>query len=465
VAALAALVVLACAALVTLTVLSNRYSRRVTTLNDGLRAVDSVRIDLSALSRESAVAYNTGDPQQEQASSRREADLLARLRNAEAAVQDPRQVALLGQAENQISDYLTVRHDMEARGLPSRDLLLVSAPAVQRSLNTLYEISQLGFSSVSDAEARLTHWELVETALATAVAALLLWGVPAVALALQRQVFVPLLALGDGIDRFAAGDRAARVAPTGPPEVRETAVSFNEMAESLERRDQDLLTFVAGVAHDIKNPLASMRMGVQALQRDRPPVTEEKRRRMLAMIDGQVTRLERMVGDFLDATRIEGGHLDLQVGSCDLRALAREAVELYDASSPAHRVVLSAPEQPVLIACDGARIAQALNNLVSNAVKYSPRGGDVVVSVEERGGEAVVSVRDWGIGIEPSEAKHVFAPFRRTGASRETAPGVGLGLSVARRILEAHKGYIDFDSTPGVGSTFYLRLPRHASEG
>jgi two-component system, OmpR family, sensor histidine kinase MtrB len=462
-AAVAALVALACAALVILTTLSRGYSRRVTMLNEGLRAIDYIRIDVSSLGREGAVAYTTKDPQHEAARSRIEADLLTRMGAAEVAVRDPQQMALLERARRQATHFLTMRDQMVARGASAKELLLTSAPSNQDTLNTLYEASRLGFGAVSTAEAKLARWELVETVLGVSIAVLVLGGFVAVMVGLHGRVFAPLLALGDGIDRLASGDRAVRVVPTGSPELQQTASSFNDMAERLERQTQELFTFLAGVAHDLRNPLASMRLGVQRLESDRPPSSEEKKRKTLEMVGRQVTRLERMVGDFLDASRIEGGYLELQLKPCDLREVAREAVDLYAASSPTHKLVFSVPDQLVEVLCDEERIAQVLNNLVSNAIKYSPRGGDVVVLIEEQHGEAIASVRDWGIGIVPAEQPLVFEPFRRTGASRETAPGVGLGLSVARRIVEAHHGHIDFESTPGVGSTFRVHLPHAPS--
>jgi signal transduction histidine kinase len=238
------------------------------------------------------------------------------------------------------------------------------------------------------------------------------------------------------------------------------------MAERLQRQHQDLLTFLAGVAHDLRNPLAAMRMGLRLLDR---PLPEDKKRRTSELVDRQVTRLERMVGDFLDATLIESGHLELQLRERDVRELVQEAVDLYSLSSPDHRIVLSAGDEPVVVRADAERIAQVLNNLVSNAIKYSPAGGDVHVSVAAEGGEAVIAVQDWGIGIAPEERKHIFEPFRRSGASRETAPGVGLGLSVARQIVEAHGGRIEVESALGRGSTFRVHLllaaaaPAHAT--
>jgi signal transduction histidine kinase len=463
-AAIAALVGIACAALVVLTALSRGYSRRVTTLNDGLRAVDNIRIDTSALGRQSALAYATKDPKHETARSHTEADLLRRIGEARFAIRDPQQITLLQKAGRQVSDFIELRRRLEAQGVPQDELMLVSLPLNQDALNTLYEVSRLGFVAESTAEAKLARWELVETVLGVSIAMLVMGGFIALAMTVRWRILAPLLALGEGIDRFASGDRSARVVPTGPPELQRTALSFNDMAGRLERQTRDLLTFLAGVAHDLRNPLASMRMGVQLLAPGRPPVPEDRRNKTLEVVERQVTRLERMVGDFLDATRIESGHLRLEFDTCDLRVPAREAVDLYAASSQAHRLVFSAPDQPVEVVCDLERVEQVLNNLVSNAIKYSPRGGDVVVSIEERGDQGIVSVRDWGIGIAPSEKDLVFEPFRRTSPSQETAPGVGLGLSVARRIVEAHRGTIDFESRPGEGSTFRVRLPLASAE-
>jgi signal transduction histidine kinase len=465
-AALAALVGIACAALVILTALSRSYSRRVTTLNDGLRAVDNIRIDMSALGRQSALAYATKDPKHETTRSHTEADLLRRIDEAKNAIRDPQQNALLQKAGREVSDFIEVRRRLEAKGVPPDELMLVSLPRNQQALNTLYSVSRLGFVAESSAEAKLARWELVETVLGVSIAILVMGGFLGVAMVVRRRILAPLLALGEGIDQFASGDRSARVVPTGSPELQRTASSFNDMAGRLERQTRDLLTFLAGVAHDLRNPLTSMRMGVQLLAPGRPPVPEDKRQKTVEVVERQVTRLERMVGDFLDATRIESGNLRLELAPADLRAPAQEAVDLYSASSPAHRLLFFAPERPVEVVCDVERVAQVLNNLVSNAIKYSPRGGDVVVSLEERGDQAIVSVRDSGIGIAPSEKDLVFEPFRRTGSSRETAPGVGLGLSVARRIVEAHHGVIDFESRPGAGSTFRVRLPlAGASDG
>ncbi len=458
--ALTGLVIVACVALATLTTVSRRYAQHVTHENDVLRAINSIRIELTAYARESALAYLTGDPASERVRTLREADLLSTVARARGLITEPSRRALLDEASSEIRNYVSLRREVERRNESPRDTLLATAPAIEAPLDRLRELSRLGFNDVSSAEQKTAHGELLENILGIAVAVLVMIGFLVVATVFRRWVLRPLLGLSEGIDRFAAGDRAARVVPDGTEQLRHTADTFNDMAARLERRQQELLTFLAGVAHDLRNPLAAMRMGVQFLEPNRRhPVSEEKARKTRELIGRQVTRLARLGGVCLDATPIAGVFLQLQLQRRDVRAFAQEAVELYGGSSMAHRIVLSAPDKPVEVRCDGARIAQVMNNLVSNAIKYSPRGGEVLVSVSQRGGEAVLSVTDSGIGIAPADLQHIFEPFRRTGASRETAPGVGLGLSVARRIVEAHGGRIGVESTVGAGSTFRVHLP------
>jgi signal transduction histidine kinase len=457
--AVTGMVIIACVALATLTTISRRNARRVAHQNDVLRAINVIRIDLTSYGRESGLAYLTRNPEYERVRTIREADLLFHVAHARDVISEPEKRALLDRASTQIRDYVALRREVERRNESPRDVLLAVSPAIEAPLGTLHELSRQGFDAVSNAQRKSARWELLENVLGIGIAALVLIGFFTVVTAVRRWVFRPLLELSDGIDRFAAGDRAVRVVTDGAEPLRHTADSFNDMAARLERQQQELLTFLAGVAHDLRNPLAAMRMGVQLLEPERRRVSEEKARRTLDLIARQVTRLERMVGDFLDATRIEGGHLELRLQPLDVRAFAQEAIELYASSSMKHRIVLSAPETPVEVRCDGARIAQVMNNLVSNAIKYSPGGGDVLLSVSRSDSEAILSVSDSGIGISSSDVPHIFEPFRRTGASRETAPGVGLGLSVARRIVEAHGGHIEVKSTVGLGSTFRVRLP------
>jgi signal transduction histidine kinase len=137
--------------------------------------------------------------------------------------------------------------------------------------------------------------------------------------------------------------------------------------------------------------------------------------------------------------------------------VVRESVDLHRLIGSDHQWRLSVPDVPVPILCDAYRIAQVLNNILSNAIKYSPRGGTVDVRVDRDGDFAVVSVADEGVGIHPDDLRRIFDPFQRGSAT--DVPGVGLGLSVARRIVLAHGGQIQVRSRQGAGTTFEVRLP------
>jgi signal transduction histidine kinase len=192
---------------------------------------------------------------------------------------------------------------------------------------------------------------------------------------------------------------------------------------------------------------------------DKPLPPEDRIRQFYARVNRQIDRLERMVFDFLDAARIEAGRLELLVEVCDMRDIARATIDLFEPTAPAHQLSLMAPSDPVRVSCDPARVEQVLNNLVSNAIKYSPRGGQIAVAVKPREDVVLLSVADEGVGIPADEIEHIFEPFRRTGTSKESVPGVGLGLFVARRIVESHGGRITVESTVGRGSTFHVQLP------
>ncbi len=455
---LVALVLTACIAVALFTAVSVRHARRIVTLHDEMHAVDAVRQELTAVGRYSFLSALTEDPAYDRLRAQVEIDMLTHLAIARAEATTPRNRELLDRANAEIREYLLRRAEADSHEEPPAEAVVSLAPAMQRPLDTLEELGRVASAEIGAAEQRLARWELLDNILAISTAVLVLAGFVAVGTGLRRFVFAPLLALGDAIDRFASGDETTRVVPEGATDLRRTAERFNDIAERLARQKHDLLAFLGGVAHDLRNPLAAMRMGLRLLTREEPHCTEEQKRKTLALLDRQIVRLEHMVGDFLDATRIEAGHLELRPEERDAREIANEAVELYR-SSGCRRIRFSAPDGPVDVRCDGERIAQVLNNLLSNAIKYSPKGGDVLVSVATAGDYAIISVQDAGIGIPPNEIERVFEPFHRTGASRETAPGVGLGLSVARRIVEEHGGTLEVESELGVGSTFRVRLP------
>ena len=300
--------------------------------------------------------------------------------------------------------------------------------------------------------AAAARWNRTANMAGAAIALTLVASLGAVTVWLWRHAFGPLIGVADAIDRLAHGDRRAVAPEEDPEELRKIAVAFNDMAASLGRQHEQQLAFVGGVAHDLRTPLNALRLGVALLERQAGDA------RIADRIVNQVERMDRMISDLLDSTRIEAGRFDLHLETRDLCEIVARTVELQQNSTPERSFVVSLPDKPAPIRCDVVRIEQVLNNLLGNAVKYSPDSSEVEVALERRHSSAVLSVADHGIGIQPGDHERIFEPFSR-GENVGSIGGVGLGLSVTRRIVEGHGGNIDVRSQPGSGSVFTVRLP------
>ncbi|MGK3999316.1 ATP-binding protein [Sorangium sp. So ce1024] len=391
------------------------------------------------------------------------------LRRGLAAARDhvssPEEGRILDHAERRVEAYLARRRTDDGRapssaaGAPEAASLDAHGAALDEAFRALDLLVEINLEQARASEALVAH--LTRRTMGAGVAAVLFFLAAAstVLLSARRLIYRPIVAIRQAIGRYGAGDRAARAPLVGPRELGEIARAFNDMAESLERQREAQFAFLGGVAHDLRNPLSALRMSVHVLDPDNP-LPESRMRRTMALVGRQIDRLERMVGDLLDASQIEACKLDLRLEERDVRDLVQEAVDLYRPVSSEHPVELSLPETPALVRCDATRIGQVLNNLLSNALKYSPAGGQVDVAVRADGGGVEIAVRDQGLGIDPADLAHLFEPFRRLKASSGSIPGTGLGLAVAKRIVDAHGGRIRVESRPGAGSVFRIELPR-----
>jgi signal transduction histidine kinase len=224
--------------------------------------------------------------------------------------------------------------------------------------------------------------------------------------------------------------------------------------------------FLASVAHDLRSPLTAIRgsaqLGLRWMRRD--PVQREMLERTLQTIDAAAARLNRMLETLMDSARVESGSMLLQCAPTDLVALVREVVEHYRQESRRHTLVLEAPEEPLVGNWDGALLERAVENLVNNAVKYSPEGGRVEVSWATEGEMARVSVRDHGVGIPAEALPHIFNRFYRAKNAMGEIEGNGLGLFSVRGIIQRHGGRIDVWSEEGAGTEITALLPRRAPE-
>jgi signal transduction histidine kinase len=293
----------------------------------------------------------------------------------------------------------------------------------------------------------------------------------------NRAVAAPVRSAAEAAARVAGGDFSGRLRTDGPGEVGRLERTFNTMAASLERtladleeRNQTLVEsertkseLVSNVSHELRTPLASV-LGFSALMLDRE-LSPEEMRRYLEVIRAEARRLAELLNDLLDLQRIEQGTIELRLEEVDLNDLLTAQITLYSAQSEDHELLLDPSDDRLVVYGDRDRLAQVIGNLLSNAIKYSPEGGIVNVSASLVGDEAWIWVRDEGLGIPADHQQRIFTKFFRGDVGRERGiAGTGLGLVLARQIVEAHGGEIGFESTEGEGTTFWLQLPAAAAD-
>jgi PAS domain S-box-containing protein len=237
-----------------------------------------------------------------------------------------------------------------------------------------------------------------------------------------------------------------------------------ELADQNERlRELDRLKdeFVALVSHELRTPLTSIRGYLELVLEEEAGSLTEEQRQFLGVVERNAHRLLALVGDLLFLAQVEAGKLSLDVGAVDLSAIAAESVETARPLAEEKEITLTLATGPLaLIGGDHARLAQLLDNLISNGIKFTPSGGRVDVRIKGQRGNAVIEVRDTGMGIPSAEQQHLFERFFRTAKATEQAiPGTGLGLAISKAIVEAHGGQIAVASAEGAGTTFHISLP------
>ncbi len=237
-------------------------------------------------------------------------------------------------------------------------------------------------------------------------------------------------------------------------------VALEQRSEALREADIQKDQFIAMLAHELRNPLAPIKNGLEILGRNPDP---EKAANILDMMDRQVNHLIRLIDDLLDVSRITHNKIDLRRSVITAQSAIHSAVETATPQIEAagHRFNLVVPDEDIWIDADPTRIAQILGNLINNAVKYTPAGGRIFLSLRLENGHAVVSVTDNGLGIDEDMLPKVFELFAQVSPSSATSQGgLGIGLALVKRLVEMHGGTISVES-PGLGhgSTFIVRLP------
>ncbi|WP_437624808.1 HAMP domain-containing sensor histidine kinase [Sorangium sp. So ce1151] len=436
--------------------------REVTCLFNMVREVRTImelEVNLLSHERESARVALTQHPEHARARDAAEREVRRWLDELRTSPVTAQSAGAFGAAELEVERYLAARAGVGERALPPLEAQLARPEEADRAYAALERLLAAKLAEAKVARARVDAVNWLSNTMSLGAVAALLAGILAALWQVSRRVYGPLLALRAAIDRYGAGSHDARAPQGGLDELREIAVAFNDMAAALDEQRRSQLGILASVAHDLRNPLAALKLTVDRLRPDRPLPPEERLRPMLARIGQEAARCDRMLTDLMDIARLEGGELELRCEVRDARELAEEVVELYRPTATAHELELSLPEEPAPLRCDPIRIGQVLNNLVANAIKYSPRGGAVQVAVAREGAEITIAVSDRGVGIAADDQARLFERYFRAPSSGRVASGVGLGLWAARRIAEAHGGRIEVTSAPGEGSTFTLHLP------
>lgn len=234
--------------------------------------------------------------------------------------------------------------------------------------------------------------------------------------------------------------------------------------EALRAVDQMKSDFLAAMSHDFRSPLTVVRGAVELLLGERPGRLTSGQRELAESAERNVRRLEEFTEDLLEMARLEQGAVALEPEELDVRMLLSEVVADHQILARQRRqwFSLDSPADTMTVSADRGRLRQALNNLIGNAIKYAPTGTPITVRAERQNGLFRIAVSDHGPGIPPDERGHMFEKFFR-GRGVGATPGAGLGLSIARSLVVLHGGTLDYEDTPGGGSTFVVRLPAESA--
>ena len=304
--------------------------------------------------------------------------------------------------------------------------------------------------------------------LAVVGAVLVVIGTTVAALLIFGPVRPRLRSLEDAARKVGSGDLTARAREDGGDEVAALARAFNQMTHDLQQRavqlqaaDRTRRLLLADVSHELMTPLTGMRGYLETLSLHAQSLDPETRERYLAIIRDETQRVEHIVGDLLDLSRLEGGGESFDAQDVPLedlfgRVLARHGREAGQKGVEMTTAIAAGAE---IVAGDPMRLEQALQNLAANALRHTPKGGRVSLSAALEDSSIVVTVSDTGLGITPEHLARVFDRFYKIDPARAgQAAGSGLGLSIVKAIVERHGGSVSVSSRPGTGTTFTLKF-------
>lgn len=273
----------------------------------------------------------------------------------------------------------------------------------------------------------------------------------------SKRVLGPIQNLESTAQKLGQGDLSQRANVSGPSEIQQLAQNFNTMAQNLQNAEQQRRIMVADIAHELRTPMSNIQGYVEAIKDGVLPPDEG-----LETIHKQTLHLSRLIEDLRLLSLAETGNLRLILEEQPLEGLLSDSVQAVRARAEARRVsvALDTSATPSMVNIDRTRIAQVVGNLLDNAIFHTPEGGSVTVSSEKTGDVVRVTVADTGEGIPQDMLPMIFERFYRVDPSRARATGgTGLGLTIAKQLVELHGGTIHAESAPGEGSRFVFELP------
>jgi signal transduction histidine kinase len=255
---------------------------------------------------------------------------------------------------------------------------------------------------------------------------------------------------------IAQGHYDDRVPESGPPDVKELSVSFNEMAGKVQQSQQQLRHFVADASHQLRSPLTSIQGFAQAML-DGTASDEETRLKAVRIINDESRRMIRQVNELLELSRMQSGQVKMNSEPVDMRELLSHCQEIMSLRLEEKKIRLKNEMDPVpTVQGDADRLEDVFSNLLDNAIKNTPVMGEIQLTLKSQNNQVEISIADSGPGIPPEQIPHIFERFQQTEGLRS---GFGLGLAIAREIIISHGGSIEVTSNPGEGARFKVNLP------
>jgi len=282
------------------------------------------------------------------------------------------------------------------------------------------------------------------------------------------EAFDGALAGQESIERFSVRsgvvERKIEMRALPLPSEEIAAVALFIDVTKIERLEQIRRNFISDFSHEVRTPLAGIRSAVETFESGAGRLSADDDHQLRRIMARQLRRLERLVDDLSELSRIEAGDLSLNLRSVDLRRIIDELCEDFADQAAQHRVRFVVRGDRAVVRADSVRIQQAFSNLFDNAIKHGGDEKEVAVEIIDEPDAGVVRVTDQGEGIARSEREKVFRRFYRIDKSRsQDVPGSGLGLAIAKHLILQHQGSIDVESEPGKGATFIVRLPKRSS--